>query len=176
MTSTSAEWNRNSAQPRGGRIGVAFDWGFAVQLALGGVSSLIGMPVGPALPLVATMGSLGFAAIMVAQGEALRRGNGIARRIQIGFHSLLVVAGLAAILPTIQAVQQGRYGLVYTLILLLGVSSAEIWLLMQPGSRRWYGVVNTNEAMQRHSGSWLVGTIGWAVVCGILQALAVQAR
>lgn len=176
LTRNERTWDADAMQPRGGRIGVAFDWGFAVQLALGGVGSLIGRPIGPELPLPAALGSLGFAAVMVAQGEALRRGNGVARRIQIGFHSLLVLAGFGAILPTLQALQQGRFGLLYTIVLLLGVSSAEIWLLMQPGSRRWYGFVDPKEAIARHSGGWMVGTVGWAIVCGVLQALAVQAR
>lgn len=166
--------NAVDTQPRGGRIGVAFAWGFAVQIGLSAVSSLAGRPIGPALPPPAALGALGLAAVVVAQGEALRRGNGVARRIQIGFHSLLVLGGLAAILPTVQALQQGRFGMLYTLSLLLGVSSTEIWLLMQPGSRRWYGTVDPKEAMKRHSGSWLIGTIGWAVVCGVLQALASQ--
>lgn len=176
ITNTTNDLSAANAQPRGGRIGVAFDWGFAVQLAISGVSSLIGRPVGPALPMPAALGSLAFAAVMVTQGEALRRGNGVARRVQIGFHSLLVLAGIAAAVPTVQGLQQGRFAMLYTLSLLLGVSSTEIWLLLQPGSRQWYGNVSPEAAKQRHSGGWLVGTIGWAIVCGIFQALVAAQR
>ena len=165
------------AQPRGGSTGVSFDWGFALSLSLGALGSLVGRPIGPEVSLPVALGSLVFAAIMVAQGEALRRGNGIARRIQISFHSLLVVVGWPVIaLPIVQAIGQGRSDLLSTLklslILIFVVSPIEIWLLMKPGSRRWYGFVDTKEALERHSGSWLIKTLAWAVVGGLLQAFA----
>jgi len=163
-------------QPRGGSTGVSFDWGFALSLTLTGAASLAGYQIGPALPLPVAFGALVLAAVMVVQGEALRRGSGLARRIQIGFHSLLVVLGLATIFFSVQAFQQGQFDMLYTLgltlILTLGVSPAEIWLLLQPGSRRWYGNVDPKEASKRHSGRWLVGTVLWAVVGGVLQAVA----
>ncbi|MBC8160172.1 MAG: hypothetical protein H7Z42_03050 [Roseiflexaceae bacterium] len=163
-------------QPRGGSTGVSFDWGFALSLILTAGGSLVGRPIGPELPLPVAFGALGFAAVMVVQGEALRRGNGVARRIQIGFHSLLVLLGLVTIVLAVQAFQQGRFDMLYTLgltlVLTLGVSPAEIWLLLQPGSRRWYGNVDPNEASKRHSGGWLVGVVLWAVAGGILQAVA----
>jgi glycerol uptake facilitator-like aquaporin len=163
-------------QPAGGRIGVSFDWGFAVSLILTAFGSLSGRPIGPTLSTPVALGSLVVAALMLWLGEALRRGNGIAYRIQIVFHSLLVVIGLTTILPAIEAIQQGRFAELYTLglmlLLMLVVSPIELWLLLRPGSRRWYGKIAPSEAIKRHSGSWLVGTIVWAVVCGFLQAIA----
>ncbi|MBC8161597.1 MAG: hypothetical protein H7Z42_10305 [Roseiflexaceae bacterium] len=163
-------------QPSGGSTGVSFDWGFAVSLTLGALGSLVGRPIGPELSLPVALGSLVLAAVGLALGEALRRGNGVARRIQIGFHSLLVLVGIPILLPTVQAFQQGRSDLLYTLvlsiILFFVVSPSEIWLLMRPGSRRWYGIVDPKEALERHSGGWLVRTITWAVVGGFLNAFA----
>lgn len=164
-------------QPAGGSTGVSFDWGFALSLTLGALGSLFGRPIGPELSLPVALGSLVLAGIMVVQGQALRRGNGVARRIQIGFHSLLVVAGGPVLaLPIVQAIGQGRSDLLFTLalllILLFIVSPIEIWLLMKPESRRWYGIVDPKAALARHSGGWLVKTLAWAVVGGLLQAFA----
>jgi len=171
--------NRLSAvdvQPRGGSTGIAFDWGFALSLTLGALGSLLGRPIGPTLDLPIAVGSLVLAALMVLLGESLRRGNGVARRIQIGFHSLLVLIGLPIILPYVQAVQQGRFDMAYTLVLSLMfffiISPVEIWLLLQPESRQWYGIVDPKDALERHSGAWLVRTIAWAVVGGFMQAFA----
>jgi hypothetical protein len=113
---------------------------------------------------------------MLALGEGLRRGNGLAWRIQIAFNGALTLVGLAAIVPTIQALQQGRIAPLYTLLLLLVVSGVEVWLLLQPGSRRWYGAIDPRIARQRHGGTWLSGTIIWAIVGGVLQTLATVAR
>jgi hypothetical protein len=163
-------------QPGGGRIGVSFDWGFAVSLTLTALGSLVGRPIGPTLSTPIALGSLVLAVLMLVLGEALRRGNGIAYRIQIAFHSVLVLVGFTTILPLIEAIQQAQFATIYTLsltlLLMLVVSPIELWLLLQPGSRRWYGHVAAQEALKRHSGNWLVGTIIWAVVCGFLQAIA----
>lgn len=177
MAGISAGTGALDAQPSGGRFGVSFDWGFAVSLGLTAVGSLVGRPIGPQLPQPVAFGALGLAVAMLVLGEALRRGNGIARRIQIGFHSLLVLAGGPfIILPIVQGLQQGRTELLYTLVLSLlfvfVVSPIEIWLLLQPGSRRWYGIVDPKAARLRHGGRWLIGTILWAVICGVLQAFA----
>lgn len=173
---TNTGLNAVDTQPRGGRIGVSFDWGFAVALALGALGSLAGVQIGPAISQPIAIGYLVVAALAVVQGEALRRGNGVARRLQIGFHSLLVVGGIGLLLPTVQLIQQGRFEYFYSLFiqlpLLYIVSPIEIWLLLQPGSRRWYGIVDPKEASARHSGGWLVGTLVWAIVCGVLQAFA----
>lgn len=160
-------------EPRGGRIGVAFDWGFGVQLVSMGLASLVGVPFGgQPQPLPVVLGSFALGVAAFALGEGLRRGNGLAWRIQVGFHSLLTLAGLAAIPSTVSAVQQGRLGPLYTLLLLLVVSPVELWLLLQPGSRRWYGHVPASEGIARHSGNWMVGTVAYAIVCGLLQAWA----
>lgn len=166
----------DTQQPGGGRIGVSFDWGFAVTLAIGALSSLAGRPIGPPLPVPVAAGALVVVAIMVVLGEALRRGNGLARRVQIAFHALLMLIGPAILLPIVEALQQGRLELLWSLalsaLLVYVVSPLEIWLLMKPASRQWYGVVEQQAARVHHGGGWLTGTIVWAVVCGVLQAFA----
>ena len=167
---------QDSLQPRGGRIGVAFDWGLGVQVAVTGAAALAGVQIGARpIPPLAGAAMLGVAAAAFAQGEALRRGNGWARRIQIGGNSLVALGGLASLPILMRGVQQGHYAMLYSYLLMLVVSPVEVWLLLQPGSRRWYGHVDPAAARARHNGGWLAGTVAWAVVCGILQVLAASA-
>jgi hypothetical protein len=158
-------------EPRGGRIGVAFDWGFGVQLASMGLAALAGMPLsGTTVPRLAGFAGLGMAAAAFAQGEALRRGYGWAWWLQLLGNGALTVIGLAGLPASLQAIQQGRIGMLSPLILMAIVSPIECWLLLQPGSRRWYGQVDPAAARARHSGAWMTGTLAWAIGCGLIQA------
>jgi hypothetical protein len=158
-------------EPRGGRIGVAFDWGFGVQMASMGLAALAGLPLaGVAVPRLAGAGFLGLAAVAFAQGEALRRGRGWAWWVQVLGNSAVTLGGLAGLPVTLQLIQQGRVGMLSPLILMLLVSPLEVWLLLQPGSRQWYGHVGSEEARARHGGQWMTGTVAWALVCGLIQA------
>jgi hypothetical protein len=158
-------------EPRGGRIGVAFDWGFGVQMASMGLAALAGLPFsGVAVPRLAGAGLLGAAAVAFAQGEALRRGRGTAWWVQVLGNGVVTVAGLAGLPAALQLIQQGKVSLIFPLTLMLVVSPLEIWLLLQPGSRQWYGHVTSAEARARHSGPWMTGTVAWALVCGLIQA------
>ena len=105
-----------------------------------------------------------------AQGEALRRGRGWAWWLQVLGNSGVTLAGLAGLPATLQLIQQGQIGMIFPLTLMLLVSPLEVWLLLQPGSRRWYGHVASEEARARHSGPWMTGTLAWALVCGLIQA------
>ena len=158
-------------EPRGGRIGVAFDWGFGVQMASMGLAALAGLPIsGVAVPRLAGAGLLGVAAVSFVQGEALRRGRGWAWWLQVLGNSAVTLGGLAGLPAMLQLIQQGRVGMLSPLILMLLVSPLEVWLLLQPGSRRWYGHVAPEQARARHSGEWMTGTLAWALVCGLIQA------
>jgi hypothetical protein len=158
-------------EPRGGRIGVAFDWGFGVQLASIGLATLAGQPLfGAAVPPLVGVGFLGVAAAAIAQGEGLRRGRGWAWWLQVLGNGALTLIGLAGLPVSLQLIQQGRIGMIFPLILMVVVSPLELWLLLQPGSRRWYGHVASEAARARHSGPWLIGTLAWALVCGLIQA------
>lgn len=162
-----------AGEPRGGRIGVAFDWGFGVQMAAMGLLTLAGVPNnGVALPRLAGLLPLAGAAVAYAQGEALRRGNGTAWWIQVLGNGALTLGGIGALTVLPRMLEQGRYGFLYTTVLLLVVSPMEVWLLTRPGSRRWYGSVTPDIARARHSGQWMTGTVAWAVVCGLLQTAA----
>jgi hypothetical protein len=170
IESASAHANAGR-EPRGGRIGVAFDWGFGVQMASMGLAAIAGLPLaGVAVPPLAGAGFLGLAAVAFAQGEALRRGRGWAWRLQIVGNGVVTLGGLAGLPVSLQMIQQGRVGMIFPLILMLAVSPLEVWLLLQPGSRRWYGHVSSEEARARHSGQWLTGTLAWALACGLIQA------
>jgi hypothetical protein len=105
-------------------------------------------------------------------GHGLRLGRGWAWYIQVGLNGLLTLGGLVLLPTVIQQVQTGRYGLIYTAIVLLVVCPVEVWLLLQPGSRRWYGHVAPEEAAARHSGRWLVVVLAWGVAGGLLQVAA----
>ena len=158
-------------EPRGGRIGVAFDWGFGVQLASMGLAALAGLPIsGTSVPRLAGVAGLGMAAAAIAQGEALRRGYGWAWWLQLLGNGALTVIGLAGLPASLQLIQQGRVGMLSPLILMVIVSPIECWLLLQPGSRRWYGHVDPKAARARHSGAWMPGTLAWAIGCGLIQA------
>lgn len=171
-----------SAEPRGGRIGVAFDWGLGVQLAAAGIAQLLRLPQpggAPVSPLVGA-GILAAAAIPFIQGEALRRGNGTARWIQISANSLLTLGGVGLGVQLATQIAQGNFSPTlasqfYTLLLLIVVSPLEVWLLLQPGSRQWYGHVSAADARARHSGPWLRGTVAWALACGLIQFATVYA-
>ena len=161
------------AEPRGGRIGVAFDWGFGVQMASLGLLTLAGVPnSGISVPRLLGLVPLAGAAVAYAQGEALRRGSSTAWWVQVLGNSALTVAGIGSLALVPAMLEQGRYGYLYTIALMLIVSPLEVWLLTRPGSRRWYGSVNPAEARARHGGAWLSGTAGWAVMCGLLQTAA----
>jgi hypothetical protein len=161
--------------PGGGSTGVSFNWGFALSLTLIAAASLLGRPLPLALGVPAALVSLALAAALVALGEALRRGNGVARRLQIAFHALLIPYGIFIAVQTIQALQVGNSSTLASsliaLVLTLVVSPVEIWLLLRPGSRRWYGHVTPQEALQRHSGFWLLRVLAWAVLGGVLNAV-----
>jgi hypothetical protein len=161
-------------EPRGGRIGVAFDWGFGVQLASMGLVTLAGLPIaGMTAPRLAGVGMLGVAAVAFAQGEALRRGRDWAWWVQVLGNGALTVIGLAGLPMSLQLIQQGRIGMIFPLLLMAIVSPIECWLLLQPGSRRWYGHVASDAARARHSGPWMTGTLAWALACGLIQAAVV---
>jgi hypothetical protein len=90
--------------------------------------------------------------------------------VQVLGNGALTLGGLAGLPVSLQLIQQGRIGMIFPLILMVVVSPLEFWLLLQPGSRRWYGHVASEAARARHSGPWLTGTLAWALVCGLIQA------
>src|SRR5262245_59937240 len=109
---------QDSLQPRGGRIGVAFDWGLGVQVAVTGAAALAGLQIGAGrIPPLAGAAMLGVAAAAFVQGEALRRGSSWARWIQIGSNSLVTLGGLASLPILVRGVQQGHYAMLYSYLL-----------------------------------------------------------
>jgi hypothetical protein len=165
---------QESAGPRGTHIGVSFDWGWALQLFINAIMVI----ATPAMTMtgaskwgaVAGLAVVGIFAVVL--GHGLRLGRGWAWYIQVGLNGLLTLGGLAFLPTVIQQVQAGRYGLIYSAIVLLVVCPVEVWLLLQPGSRRWYGHVSREEAAARHSGRWLAVVLAWGIAGGLLQVAA----
>jgi hypothetical protein len=160
------------AAPRGTHIGVSFDWGWSLQLVITAIMAIAGMPMAMGTSWAAVAVLLITATLAALLGHGLRLGRGWAWYIQVGLNGLLTLGGLVLLPTVIQQVQTGRYGLIYTAIVLLVVCPVEVWLLLQPGSRRWYGHVAPEEAAARHSGRWLVVVLAWGVAGGLLQVAA----
>jgi hypothetical protein len=164
--------------PRGIGTGVAFDWALAVQLltdaglAAFGVLPTTGrqMSAGARPPLVA--GLLVAAALVAAQGEALRRGRRVAWLLQVAFNTLLVLDGLAELPRTITALQVGHVGQLLREVVLLVVSPLLVWLLTRPDTRTWVKTTTASAASARHGGRWIVWIAGCAVIGGVAIAFA----
>ena len=169
--------------PQGVGMAVAFDWGLAAQiLVMPIVSLLLGRPgmfkqFGPTVgTLLATLVSLPFAALLAVFGEGVRRGWRWTRLVQLIANALLFVGGLAIIPSTWNGVKQGNYWPLVTETILLIFSPLIAWRMAGKRSTRWFDTVSSAVARRRHGGAWpfLIGI--WAVVGGILQAIAALSR
>ena len=164
--------------PSGIGTGVAFDWALAAQILW--MAPFIVAGVGPGdlgvtLPLGLRIGagfaSLVAAAICVALGEALRRGNRYVWMFQIGFNTLLFFSGFFGLGDAIAALTQHGHvsGLVRSAVLLI-ISPLIVILLTRPNTRAWIKVVTPQQAMARHGGRWIAFIALWAIIGGALIA------
>lgn len=160
--------------PQGIGMAVAFDWGLAVQiLAMPFVGRFTGSNPFKSLPVVvAFLLVLPFAALMAIFGEGVRRGWRWTRLLQVGFNALLFLGGLVSVFSTWKSMQQGNYWPTVTEVILLIFSPLIAWRLSRPVSARWFATVTSAEARKRHGGLWPYLIAIWAVVGGILQAIA----
>jgi hypothetical protein len=169
--------------PQGIGMAVAFDWGLAVQLLVGPFIPLF-IQSASALPLLQTgsnkgvstlisfLISLPFAALLAIFGEGVRRGWRWTRIVQIVANALLSIAGLFSLWSLWNGVKAGNYwGLVTTVILVI-FSPLITWRLSRPATKIWFQRVTSVQARQRHGGLWPWLIAIWALVGGILQALA----
>jgi hypothetical protein len=173
---TSAAQGSPALKPGGIGTGVAFDWAFAVQIVADGVCFLLGVGPGSAVagqPFLARLAlglvSVPVAALVFAQGEALRRGRRVARIIQIVANSLLVIVGLVNIPGLISSLQAAHVGSLVVELALLIVSPLIVWLLTRRRTREWFATATSAEARARHSGIWLF----WIALYALLGGLAV---
>lgn len=164
-------------------MAVAFDWGLAAQILVTPVvMRVLGMPsqfkqFSPILAaFLATLVTLPFVALLAVFGEGIRRGWKWTRPIQIGFNGLGFLAGFATLYGLWQSSKQGNYWSIVTSVILLVFSPLIAWRMSRPGTARWFATVTSGEARKRHGGAWpfLIGV--WALVGGILQAIAALKR
>jgi hypothetical protein len=167
--------------PKGIGMAVAFDWGLTAQILLmpflslffGGPSMLGQLHL--SLPLQALLSfviALPFACLIFLFGEGVRRGWRWTRLVQMVINALLFLAGFVTLVGFIQQAQHGHYWSLVTVVILLIFSPLIVWRLSRPGTARWFANVTSAEARRRHGGAWPYLIALWAIVGGILQALA----
>ena len=168
--------------PQGIGMAVAFDWGLVVQilvtpflpLLLGGKNSLVPfLKFGTAInTIVSFIIVLPFAALLAIYGEGVRRGWRWTRPVQVTANALLFLAGIVSLYNLWQSGKQGNYWPVVTEVILVIFSPLIAWRMSRPVTREWFARVTSKEARARHGGAWPWLIAIWAIVGGILQAIA----
>ena len=162
-------------------MAVAFDWGLAVQILvtpflplLGGKNSFVPfLKFGTAInTIVSFIIVLPFAALLAIYGEGVRRGWRWTRPVQVAANALLFLAGLVSLYNLWQSGKQGNYWPVVTEVILVIFSPLIAWRMSRPVTREWFARVTSKEARARHGGAWPWLIAIWAIVGGILQAIA----
>jgi len=168
-------------------MAVAFDWGITVQilvmpflpLFLPNLSPfrLDELKLGP-LPtwVVSFLVSLPFAALIFIFGESIRRGWNWGRRIQIVINSIGFLFGIATLGNLWQGSKTGNYWSIVTSVILLIFSPLIAGRLSRPSTGRWFATASSAEAIKRHGGLWPWLIAIWALVGGVLQAIAASQK
>ena len=166
--------------PQGIGMAVAFDWGLAVQIlatpffTLFGQNTLMksaGLNSTPAIVLFFIFAIL-VAGGLVLFGEMIRNGRNWARRIQIVANILLSLVGLFSLIHLYQSVRVGNFWPLVTEVILVIFSPLIVWRLSRPVTARWFQTITAPEARKRHGGRWVWFIALWAIVGGLLQAIA----
>jgi hypothetical protein len=169
--------------PKGIGMAVAFDWGLTAQLLVAPLLPLV-VRVSSSRPGVIGSGSIAlsflaalpFAALIAVFGEGVRRGWRWTRLVQVVINSLGFLGGLISLIPLWQSLQTGHYWPLVTSVILLVFSPLIAWRLSRPQTANWFAHITSAEARKRHGGAWPYLIALWALVGGILQALAVSLR
>jgi hypothetical protein len=166
--------------PKGIGMAVAFDWGLTVQLFLTPLLMLfLGSSIVPKqAPVTSTVTfififvfSWAIAALFAIFGEGVRSGWRWTRPIQIVGNTLGFIGGLALLVQLFNNIKVGNYwSLVPTFILLI-ISPIIAWRLSRPESATWFKSVTSQEARQRHGGSWVWWIALWSIIGGTLVAI-----
>ncbi|HXX78934.1 MAG TPA: hypothetical protein VEI53_10600 [Ktedonobacteraceae bacterium] len=166
--------------PKGIGMAVAFDWGLTVELFLIPLFMVfLGASIMPKQASIAPNFTLIFifvfawaiAALFAIFGEGLRRGWRWTRPIQIVGNALGFIGGLALLVQLFNNIKVGNYwSLVPTFILLI-ISPIIAWRLSRPETATWFKSVTSQEARQRHGGSWVWWIALWSIIGGTLVAL-----
>jgi Kef-type K+ transport system membrane component KefB len=167
--------------PQGIGMAVAYDWGLTVQLFVTPLFNLYfglsanakSLNLNPTLVNVLLFVVLWPMAFVIAlYGNAVRSGREWARKMQVIANILLSVGGIFSVISLVQGIKSGDYWPVVPTFLLLVISPIIAWRLSRPVTARWYKTVTVQEARKRHGGIWVFFIALWAIVGGILQALA----
>jgi hypothetical protein len=161
-------------------MAVAFDWGLVVQLLVTPFLPLLlsstqrsHNPPNVVSVLLSLLVMLVPAALIAIFGEGVRRGWRWTRLIQIGFNTLGFLGGFFSLFSSIPNFQHGNYWSLTTVIILLIFSPLIAWRLSRSETAQWFAEVSSADARKRHGGAWPFYIMLWALVGGVLQALAV---
>ena len=159
------------SSPQGIGMAVAFDWGLAVQmLATPFLPLALGKSFSPA-----SLAALPAAVLLGVFGEGVRRGWRWTRYVQLTFNSLGFIGGLASLVSVWNGVKQGNYWPAVTAVILVIFSPLIAWGMSRPRTKQWFESTDSTKA-KRHGGTWPFLISIWAIIGGILQALAVLQR
>ncbi len=168
--------------PKGIGMAVAFDWGLTVELFLIPIFMvLLGSSVlSKQSPMVSNVAiiftfvfSWAIAVLFAIFGEGVRRGWRWTRPIQIAGNSLGFIGGLVLLAQLFNAIKMGNYWPLVPTFILLVISPLIAWRLSRPETATWFKSVTSQEARQRHGGSWVWWIALWSIVGGTLVALGV---
>lgn len=160
--------NKKEGGPQGIGMAVAFDWGLAVQMfATPILPVLFGKPFSPVSLVTIPLG-----VAIAAFGESIRSGWRPARMVQVIFNALGFVGGIASLFNVWQSSKQGNYWPIVTTVILLVFSPLIAWRLNSARSKEWFATTTSTAARKRHGGAWPFLIALWAIVGGVLQALA----
>ena len=178
--------------PQGIGMAIAFDWGISVQLLVMPFLPLLFKNLVPfelgniqtsalklgSLPnvLVSFLASLPFAALLAVFGEGIRRGWRWTRPVQVVANTLGFLGGFAMLGNAWQGIKTGNYWPLVPTVILLIFSPLIAFRLSRKATGQWFRTVSSIEARKRHSGAWPWLIAVWAVIGGILQALAASQR
>ena len=155
-------------RPVGVGIGVVFDWALAAQLTTQGVAGMVGA-LGESGGVPGLLWRLVAAAVLIAGGEALRRGVPWMRIVQIVLTALVTLGGIFSVGLLITG--RGGRGLVLSAIVEVTFAPFIAWGLAQPRTARWFATVRGKGRAPRLSGArWVAVLAGWSAIWGVLVA------
>ena len=164
--------------PKGIGMAVAFDWGLTVELFLIPLFILfLGSSIMPKhAPTTSTVTIIfvfpwTIAALFAIFGEGVRRGWRWTRPIQIVGNTLGFIGGLALLVQLFNNIKIGNYWSLVPTVILLIVSPIIAWRLSRPETATWFKSVSSQEARQRHGGSWVWWIALWSIIGGTLVAI-----
>jgi hypothetical protein len=158
----------NLNRPVGVGIGVVFDWALAAQLTTQGVAGVVGR-LGETGGVTGLIWRLVAAGVLIAAGEALRRGVPWMRIAQIVLTALVTVGGIASVVLLLAG--HGGRGLVLSAIVEVTFAPYITWGLTRPQTAEWFAAVRgKGRAPRLHGTGWIAVLATWSAVWGVLVA------